>query len=245
MYSVRGGNSFGLGLTEGICLTVTLCLYAWWGLEGMIGTKEDTLAQWLMAIFGAVATALSAWAVVLLKQTLNQTEVATQSTQDAVAITARMARLQSQAYLTFSGSEVAYGSAEGLAAFFVVRPRFKNTGQSPGMIVYAFCHIMVVDDLTSSIDYRVDRVSEYRTKLNVGPGEERWISGPPLKVEDVARVVAEKKILLFLGCIEFTDIFDDVRRSEDFCFKIEFHGDPATRCGHNWNTHQDYKVHVI
>jgi hypothetical protein len=201
---------------------------------------QQQMAEWARWMLTAtvVMGVITTLGVVFVWQTL-------EATRQMALDTRRIGEAQVRAYLTFSGSEVAYGSEDGPATYFLVRPRFKNTGQSPGMIVYAFCHIMFVDDLTSPIDYRVNRVSDYRTKLNVGPGEERWISAPPLNVEYVARAVVEKKTLLFLGCIEFTDIFDDARRSEDFCFKLDFHGDPAARCGHSWNTHQDYKVQVI
>ena len=245
MFGGSGRNGFALGLVVGICLTLLFCIYSWWGLHSVISTNEDTLAQWLMAVFSLVATGVSAWAVVLLGQTLRQTEIATQSTQEAIGITARMGRLQTQAYLTFSGSETAYFPLDGPAQGFQIRPRFKNTGQSPGMIVYAFCHIKFVDDLSAPIEYVVQRFDEYRTKLHLGPGEERWIGGPTLKVDDAVQAIANRKTILFLGCIEYTDTFDDVRRSEDFCFAIDFHGDPAARCGHSWLSHRDYKVRVI
>lgn len=244
MFGGDGRNGFALGLVIGGCATLVFCLYTLWGLESVVSTKEDTLAQWLMAIFSLIATGVSAWAVVLLSQTLKQTEIATKATQEAIDITARMGRLQTQAYLTFSGSETAYFPLDGPAKGFHVRPRFKNTGQSPGMIVYAFCHIKFVDGMAAPIDYSVERSDEYRTKLHLGPGEERWVGGPVLQIDDALLALANRKTILFLGCIEYTDTFDDVRRSEDFCFAIDFHGNPTERCGHSWLSHRDYKVTV-
>jgi hypothetical protein len=90
MFGGSGRNGFGLGLAAGICVTLTFCLFFWWGFEDVISDTEDTLAQWSMAIFGAVATALSAWAVVLLNRTLNQTDIATQATLAAVDVTERI-----------------------------------------------------------------------------------------------------------------------------------------------------------
>jgi hypothetical protein len=198
------------------------------------------MAEWArwMLISTVVMGVITALGVVFVWQTL-------EATRQMALDTRRIGEAQVRAYLTFSKSEVAYGSETGPATYFLVRPRFKNTGQSPGMVVYSFCSAVCVDDLTSPIDFRVKRASNYRTKLNVGPGEERWTSGVPVNVEDAASAAAEHKFMLFFGCIEFTDMFGDARRSEDFCFTIEFNGDPATRCDHNWQTHQDYKVQFV
>lgn len=47
---------------------------------------EDSLAQWLMAVFAAVATAVSAWAVMLLRDTLVATQNAVEKAQEANTI---------------------------------------------------------------------------------------------------------------------------------------------------------------
>ena len=230
-------SGLAFGIVVGIAVAALLFAWlsgglpSWWNHDGAVVTSKDTLANWLVAIFSFVA-ALFLWLTL-------------RATQQMALDTRRIGEAQVRAYLSFSGSETAYWPQEGPATGFQVRPKFKNTGQSPGMIVYAFCHIKFVDDLSSSIDYRVDRTKEYRTKLSVGPGEERWIGGPLIKLEDAARAAAENKIILFLGCIEFTDIFDDVRRSEDFCFAVAFNGDPVTRCAHSWFGHQDYRDQVL
>ena len=106
MFGGSGRNGFGLGLVLGICLTLIFGLFVWWGLEDVIIGTDDTLAQWIMAIFGAIAPALSAWAVVLLNRTLLQTEIATQATLAAVDVTEKMGRLQTQAYVSFAGTEL-------------------------------------------------------------------------------------------------------------------------------------------
>ncbi len=230
-------SGLAFGLVVGLAISALLFAWlsgglpGWWKHDGALVTSKDTLANWLVAIFSIIA-ALFLWLTL-------------RATQEMARDTRRIGEAQVRAYLTFSGSEVAYGSEDGPATYFLVRPKFKNTGQSPGIIVYAFCSAMLVDELASPIDCRVGRANQYRTKLKLGSGEERWTGGLSISVEDAARAFAEHKIMLFFGCIEFTDTFGDDRRSEDFCFTIAFNGDPATRCGHSWTTHQDYKVQLL
>ena len=59
----------------------------WWSWISQLFTVQDTIAQWIMAAFGIVATGISVWALLVLQRTLNETEKATKAaTNSAQAI---------------------------------------------------------------------------------------------------------------------------------------------------------------
>lgn len=89
-------------------------------------SARDTYAQWAMSVLAIAATAISIWAVRLLKATL-------QATRDAVAVANRTAddakrigRAQVRAYLSCAGGTIHFDD-EGFWAQICV----KNNGQSP------------------------------------------------------------------------------------------------------------------
>lgn len=224
-------------------------LLPWWEHDGVLVTSKDTLAQWAMALLGLIATALSAWAVILLKRTLLQTAIATKAAQESVSVTEKMGRLQTQAYLSFNGTDLHFLVNEGVPISVHVRAKFRNTGQSPGKIVYGFCHIAFLADLEAPFHPRVERTPLHRTTVNVGPGEVRWIASHPIPINELLQALSDRRSLVVYGCVEFTDVFDQVRRIEEFCAGIGFYSDPSKMtdgitAAHEWHAHQDYSVTV-
>lgn len=90
---------------------------------------EDTLAQWIMAVFAIVATGTSIWAVLLLRNTLVATRDAVRSADDAVTVTRELGEAQTRAYVHVESAELRWGNPKG------EHPRVTftaiNTGQTP------------------------------------------------------------------------------------------------------------------
>lgn len=90
-------------------------------------SSEDTLAQWVMAVFAAIATGVSIWAVALLRVTLAETRNAVKSADDAVAVTREIGQKQVRAYVVVNSAKYDWDKADEV----VITVYIKNTGQSP------------------------------------------------------------------------------------------------------------------
>jgi hypothetical protein len=139
---------------------------------------------------------------------------------------------------------------EGVPTSVQVRARFKNTGQTPGKIVYGFCHVAFLFNLETPFHQKTERSHMHRNNLGIGPGEVRWIASHPIPINGIVQAIGAARTLVVYGLVEFTDIFNEVRRIEDFCVGVVFHSDPATLrkdapATHDWNTHQDYLIEVV
>jgi len=79
-----------------------------------------------MAAFGIVATGVSFWAVIVVRDTLVVSRRATEAAVEAVAVTRRIGEAQVRAYLSCTGAT--YNIAEQICAAEIT---IKNFGQSP------------------------------------------------------------------------------------------------------------------
>lgn len=249
MFGGSGRNGFGLGLAFGICATLTFCLLFWWSLQDFIGSKQDTLAQWVMAVFGILATALSAWAVVLLQATLEQTREANLAAQQAVEVTRTFGKLQTQAYVSFHNTILHLIFDQGKPKQLQIKGVFKNTGNSPARLVCGFCELQIVPMTTKRVQAMALRSDRYKLNLSIGAGEDRWIITEPVDVESVSAAIRSGFSLIIIGCVEYTDIFEDGTRFADFAAAIAFGNDPAQASigvdlPHDWHALQDYNVEL-
>lgn len=89
-------------------------------------SPSDTYAQWIMAILSLIATGISAWAVVLIRDTLVETRRAVSSADDAVEVTRQIGEAQVRAYLVCLSAK--YHLIKG---GFMATLEIENTGQSP------------------------------------------------------------------------------------------------------------------
>lgn len=87
---------------------------------------RDTYAQWIMAIFSAIATAFSGWAVWLLRGTLIETRKAVNAADNSVEVAREIGRKQVRAYLSCTGAQ--FGAD---AKWLQCEIFFANKGQSP------------------------------------------------------------------------------------------------------------------
>lgn len=109
-------------------------------------TRRDTIAQWIMAGFGVVATVISVWAVILLRSTLKTTRDAvavsrrgTDAADAAVAVTRDTAEWQLRSYLCLEQISV---SRFETGQTIEVETIIKNTGQTPARNVVGYTAIM-------------------------------------------------------------------------------------------------------
>lgn len=91
MFDKKWFSGLAFGLMGGLVFTTIIYAWlsgglpGWWQHDGELVSSKDTLPQWAMAIFGIIATGLSAWAVILLSRTLDQTETTTNAALEAAA----------------------------------------------------------------------------------------------------------------------------------------------------------------
>ena len=131
-------GNVGIGLAFGLVAGFVLAIFAfiwisgglpnWWHHDGAVVTSSDSLANWMTAIVGIVATLVSIWAVILLKHTLMQTAAATKAAQEAVAVSRNIGEQQVRAYISATNFK-AKPFAVGEKPEFTLD--FRNAGQSP------------------------------------------------------------------------------------------------------------------
>lgn len=109
----------------------------------------DGWAQWLMAITGLGALIVSAWAVWLLKKTLDvtikavsDTERATNATIKATTDQQRIGEAQVRAYITCSDA-----TFEVTDMGISIKPKFHNSGTSPSSEISIAAYIKPADEL--------------------------------------------------------------------------------------------------
>ena len=212
---------------------------------------QELMAQWALstALTGLAGLLVTIVGIFYVRKTLEQSISATKAAYDAIAVTEKMGRLQTQAYLSFSGTDPLFVVSEGSPVSLTVRAKFRNTGQSPGSIVYGFCQVYFLTDLNVAFHYREQRYNQYRMKLIIGPGEERWIYTPNIPIEQISGAIGDGRMLVIVGYIEFTDVFDETARVQDFCVGLAFHSDPTKLDDgklptHDWIAHPNYSVKI-
>ena len=120
-------------------------LLSWWHHDGAFVSSKDTLAQWAMAFLGIIATGLSGWAVLLLRDTLRETKVAAKAAQDAVAVTRDIGERQVRAYVSFKTVEPLFGDGGLIIPSYHFIPIIRNSGQSPAKITALYSHILIAE----------------------------------------------------------------------------------------------------
>lgn len=101
----------------------------WWGRMGSLVSMEDTLANWIIAIFTVVATGVSLIAVILVYRSLGLTRSAVRAADDAVSETRRIGEAQVRAYI--SVEPMSFGTPDPRRRSFLVPIKFRNTGTTP------------------------------------------------------------------------------------------------------------------
>lgn len=171
----------------------------------------DGYAQWIMAVFSAVATGASIWAVILLKDTLAATRDAVRAADDAVEVTREMGRRQMRAYVEASSPTV-FDFAVGRAPYIRYRPQ--NAGQTPAKQFRQTTTWRIVDN-PNAAQIRFGPIVMDRGVDDIGAGThlEQRTNLPLLTQELFDDIMAGRKFLLFCGVIKYRDVFGVQRRT--------------------------------
>lgn len=179
-------------------------------------SSEDTLAQWIMAIFTivmAVTAALGAWWV---RGTLITTREAVRAADDAVAETRRIGQAQTRAYISVCGVEIEKFTPQKKTCLIVV---VQNLGQTPAYIFNIEARILFTNE--SGVQFggktecfeRSDK--EYAIPFN--SKEPMRLSSREFSIPAPEGIAYDDAFLVIAGIIEYTDVF----RSKQFT-KFEY-----------------------
>ncbi|MBI4183974.1 MAG: hypothetical protein HY521_08270 [Proteobacteria bacterium] len=193
---------------------------------------RDTLAQWVMAFFGVIATCISIWAVILLWRTLSVTRKAveesrraTKAAEDAVAITKTTAEQQLRAYMSVKDNGLAWELNRTIWASIGI----ENCGQTPAYQVKGWL------GLGDEPEERPPEPRPTASQNDVGPGHSIHIAnrhGP--MDEQMWDGIRSRNILFYMwGELSYVDAFG---KSHITKFKVRLDPDPRENA---WVTCED------
>lgn len=176
---------------------------------GIHVTPSDTLAQWIMALLGLVATGLSAWAVVLLKRTLHETEAAVEVTRD-------VGQSQLRAYVSVSFAQFVRAGDSAVAKIGI-----KNFGQTPAFNVVTWVHTWIERyPLEIELPRPEPKDFESFSRANLPPQTEvEHIQHHPKDINDFSRkeIQAGRAAFYVYGEVQYDDVFG-VRRHTRYLY---------------------------
>lgn len=137
--------------------------------------SDDTLAQWIMALFGVIATGVSLFAVIVVRDTLNETRRTTEAALEANAITRRANRpwvtLRRDIPCSFKSTEITEGAAHDSGYTNRVELRWKydleNVGESPAFAAKVFSKIICHSFLSDIIEVRNEFIDECERRFRI------------------------------------------------------------------------------
>ena len=218
MFDGNGGIGLAFGVVAGLVLAIFIFIWLsgglpdWWHHDGSLVTSSDSLANWMTAIIGIVATLVSIWAVILLKQTLLQTAAATRAAQDAVAVSRTIGEQQVRAYISATNFK-AKPFVVGEVPEFTLD--FRNSGQSPARRCKVRASVFLGLGSGDHTKIRVPDPGLSYSRSEIAAGDNsgilrRW--GKPLSAQEFE--LLEKNILSFVlaGYLIYDDVFGKARR---------------------------------
>lgn len=166
----------------------------------------DRLAQGLMTVAAFIGVIVSAWAVVLLRGTL-------QAALDANSGFRESAERQLRAYVACPRVEIVGPILDRLH----LQPVWKNSGQTPTRNACASFGYLVARDLPDSFDYPDRRPGEYG-RISLGAGDEITTNGPFISLAEWESLRSGNARIFLWGWVEYNDVFDVTpRRRSEFC----------------------------
>jgi hypothetical protein len=177
-------------------------------------TPSDTSAQWIMAIFGIIATGVSIAAVILLKMTLTATREAAEYGAEMVELTKDTAKRQLRAYMCISRTRVEWQNNRIIQVMVV----FRNTGQTPARDIIMWGMI----DPGHKDSFEIPENYNDGSRGTVGADGEYTHQGQtkPLDEETWRQVRAREIPLWLWGELSYDDIFGQQKRSTPFRLKL-------------------------
>jgi hypothetical protein len=182
----------------------------WDRVLGVFVSPSDTLAQWIMAVF-TIAVVFLVWRTLV-------------ATQEMARDTRHIGEAQTRAYLSFDSVEAVFlNDGDGFTGVYL-RPRIKNTGQTPARISLTHSFIYISEDRPSEV--RSADTGETST-MRVGSQNSVFLDGGVVLWDDL-KVAIEKNYFVVLVCgVDFEDVFfkqGEDRRIEDFAVRVVFNG---------------------
>jgi hypothetical protein len=176
----------------------------------------DTLAQWIMALLGAVATGISVWAVILLKGTLKATRdaideakqttrIAEQSLEEARLSNQR--QLRAYVHVVEIVRETHFGS--DLLKIFI---RVENFGDTPARNFVVRAEAIFANREETKVDFSPLSTLEPSAPTVLGPkGKTNILRGIKMAGDAHETYARGENALYVYGQIEYIDAFDGLR----------------------------------
>lgn len=197
-------------------------------------TPADTYAQWIMAALSIVATGISAWAVVLLRDTLQSTRDAVRAADDAVDVTREMGIKQVRAYVFCEQVSLQWDNDSIKRVVFI----WKNSGQSPAGKVSSKTFITIVRPTDLADVLTDDNLEEFERQFAgkvahsfISPGGDMKAMTDRISAEDVAEWRRGRCAILAHGIVRYIDEFNDTRFSRS-CFRLVHEDTPTKHVTH-------------
>ncbi len=183
---------------------------------------QDTLAQWTMAVFSIAATAVSLWAVTLLRETLRATREAVRSADDAVRVARELGQAQIRAYISWAGARLGEGrDSSNKLTFVKIAAQIKNTGQSPAFLSAMYSTILLLDDgRDPACSFNI---SEAICSEIIGSGSEFDFVSHYIEIEDVVLINKGEKKCYLMGWVSYRTVFagrTDPDNLTSFCYEL-------------------------
>ena len=198
---------------------------------------EDTLAQWMMAIFGVAATGVSIWAVILVRDTLYETREFAKAARDSAQVARDTFDVQR---LAMVAADRAYVHHNGVAwishieetekrIFWRLRPRWLNTGNTPARQVHAQVQLILSSEvLPGDFEFEIEQLRDTAV-VTIAP--HTFIeSGRVVIWGDDLNAVKKGELHAYLwGILVYRDVFPGTpERITRFCVKAaEVTGNPT------------------
>ena len=199
--------------------------FGWvWSTVQRFVASEDTLAQWLMAAFGVLATSISAYAVYLLRDTLKATrdavveaEKGTVTAQAAVVVTENIGKAQLRAYMGFSGVKIQPVGDQNDITFrvgFQFIFYFRNVGSTPANKVlitgdYDFIPRGSPVRLLEASDHPPEEALGGYNGTHIGPGQDIGGASVYFTMETLLGLRGSQNMLVITGRVDYLDAFNE------------------------------------
>lgn len=187
---------------------------------------RDTVAQWIMAVFGVVAVGISIWAVALVRRTLHATRDALKEAQRTTLVAEKALEetrlsneLQLRAYVYVSNTTWRIAKRPGTdeVTDCSLTIEWRNCGATPALRSRVMSNSDVLaGDLPSNYPYPDyvppgPALSTKTERSNIGPGQPIQ-SRVGVKLNDAQMVAKNERLLFVWSWVEYDDIFDNTPR---------------------------------
>lgn len=182
----------------------------WWYWTHRLVAMEDSLAQWIMALFTIAAAAISYRAVVLVDRTLRANTEAVEVARRANEIAQETAQRQLRAYVEIGNMRVK-NFRVGEAPLLSFESR--NFGQTPAYRFTLFSNWRLVGDADKERILRAEcRLDGSRADLASGATVTQFTELPMLEQAAYDAILNGKRKFVVFGVASYRDIFGTRRR---------------------------------